>query len=296
MTQSVQIKDRLVLDMKLEMEDGNGAYVRLGYLNDPEPEEFGRQENLLALEKPCRACWWVKVVFVCLCLLLLVAAFIIWGAPFLIEKVVIPTLDWEMATFSTPVLGFLLFACMAVFPAILLPSAPCMWLAGITFGYGYGFLLIMAGTSLGMSLPYFIGSLFHEKIHRWLERWPKKAAIIRLAGEGSWFHQFRTVTLLRISPFPYIVFNYAVVATNVKYGPYICGSLVGMVPEAFITIYSGILIRSLADASHSRRFLSPQQILYNSLGICAAIAATVAVTFYSKRALQTLQSEEDVLA
>lgn len=87
MTQSVQIKDRLVLDMKLEMEDGNGAYVRLGYLNDPEPEEFGRQENLLALEKPCRACWWVKVVFVCLCLLLLVAAFIIWGAPFLIEKV-----------------------------------------------------------------------------------------------------------------------------------------------------------------------------------------------------------------
>ncbi|CAN6466507.1 unnamed protein product [Victoria cruziana] len=262
MTQSVQIKDRLVLDMKLEMEDGNGAYVRLGYLNDPEPEEFGRQENLLALEKPCRACWWVKVVFVCLCLLLLVAAFIIWGAPFLIEKVVIPTLDWEMATFSTPVLGFLLFA----------------W------------------TSLGMSLPYFIGSLFHEKIHRWLERWPKKAAIIRLAGEGSWFHQFRTVTLLRISPFPYIVFNYAVVATNVKYGPYICGSLVGMVPEAFITIYSGILIRSLADASHSRRFLSPQQILYNSLGICAAIAATVAVTFYSKRALQTLQSEEDVLA
>jgi len=74
-------------------------------------------------------------------------------------------------------------------------------------------------------------------MQRWLEKWPKKAAIVRLSGEGDWFHQFRAVTLLRISPFPYIVFNYAAVATNVKYFPYICGSLVGTVPEIFLTIY-----------------------------------------------------------
>ena len=74
-------------------------------------------------------------------------------------------------------------------------------------------------------------------MQKWLDRWPEKSAIIRLAGEGNWLHQFRAVALLRISPFPYIIFNYAVVATNVNYGPYIFGSLVGTVPEVFLTIY-----------------------------------------------------------
>lgn len=74
-------------------------------------------------------------------------------------------------------------------------------------------------------------------MQRWLENWPNKATIVRIAGEGDWFHQFRAVTLLRISPFPYLVFNYAAVATNVKFGPYICGSLVGTVPDIFLTIY-----------------------------------------------------------
>lgn len=71
----------------------------------------------------------------------------------------------------------------------------------------------------------------------WLEKWPKQAAIVRLAGEGDWFHQCRAVALIRISPFPYIIFNYSAVATNVSYFPYIFGSLVGVIPEIFITIY-----------------------------------------------------------
>ncbi|XP_077235239.1 uncharacterized protein LOC143877210 [Tasmannia lanceolata] len=282
----------LVPDTKVGMGDGNGDYVRLEYLNDSESGDFGRLE-LQSPRKVGFLCWWKKMILLCLLALVAAASFIIWGAPFLIDKVVVPVLDWETTTFSTSELGFIVFASMAVFPSLLLPSSPCMWIAGITFGYGFGFLLIMAGTSVGMSLPYFIGSFFHHRIHGWLEKWPKQAAIIRLAGEGDWFHQFRAVTLLRISPFPYIVFNYASVATNVKYGPYILGSLVGMVPEAFITIYSGILIRSLADATNGHRFLSVQQIVYNSLGFCGALAATVAVTMYSKRTLQNLQAEEE---
>ena len=75
-------------------------------------------------------------------------------------------------------------------------------------------------------------------VQGWLEKYPKKASIIRLAGEGNWFHQFRAVTLIRVSPFPYILFNYCSVATNVKYGPYITGSLIGVVPEIFVAIYT----------------------------------------------------------
>ena len=46
---------------------------------------------------------------------------------------------------------------------------------------------------------------------------------MRLAGEGNWLHQFEAVTLIRIYPFPYIIFNYAFVANNVNYSPYLLG-------------------------------------------------------------------------
>ncbi|RWR80703.1 transmembrane protein 64 isoform X1 [Cinnamomum micranthum f. kanehirae] len=295
MTYQIDIVDDTVVgEKKMKVADGNGDYVRLGYLNDVEAVGFGGQGDESRARGCCSFCWWMKAVFFCVFVLVAAACFFIWGGPFLINKVVVPVLDWEMGAFSTPVLGFLLFVSMALFPALLLPSAPSMWIAGMTFGYGYGFLLIMAATSLGMSLPYFIGSLFRRRIHKWLDRWPEKSAIIRLAGEGNWLHQFRAVALLRISPFPYIIFNYAVVATNVNYGPYIFGSLVGTVPEVFLTIYSGILIRSLADATQGHQFLSLQQIIYDAIGFCVAVAATAAVTIYAKRTLQKLQTEEEL--
>lgn len=77
----------------------------------------------------------------------------------------VPALEWMRSTFRKSILGLILFASIATFPTLLIPSSPSMWIAGITFGYGYGFLLIIGAESLGMTLPYLIGSLFHHKIH-----------------------------------------------------------------------------------------------------------------------------------
>jgi uncharacterized membrane protein YdjX (TVP38/TMEM64 family) len=191
-------------------------------------------------------------------------------------QVIAPILYWVSTTFSRSAIALICFGAIALFPSVLLPSSPFMWIAGMTFGYGYGFLIITSAMSIGMAMPYLIGSLFHCRIHvslllpscigricilidteidgklpfseilidvlvqRWLEKWPKKAAFVRLAGEGDWFHQFRAVALLRISPFPYIVFNYASVATNVKYCPYITGSMAGTIHETFLAIYRSV--------------------------------------------------------
>ncbi|XP_008803302.2 TVP38/TMEM64 family membrane protein slr0305-like [Phoenix dactylifera] len=292
MTYGVQSEDDIVvLGQKMGIGDGSGDYVKLG---DLEAGRFVGVPGQCHPKKWNSLWWWMKVVLLSLGLLAGTAAVILCVGPVIIKKVVVPILDWEMTTFSRPVLGLLLFTAIALFPALLVPSSPCMWIAGMTFGYGYGYLLIMAGTSIGMSLPFLIGSHFRHRIHRWLENWPKKAAIVRIAGEGDWFHQFRAVTLLRISPFPYLIFNYSSVATNVKYGPYICGSLIGTVPENFLTIYSGKLLQALADATNRGGFLSVEQIIYDALGFFAAIAATAAITVYAKRTLQTLQAEEEL--
>lgn len=62
-------------------------------------------------------------------------------------------------------LALIVFASLALFPILLIPSTPSMWVAGMTFGYGYGFLMIIGGVLIGASIPYFIGSLFYHRIH-----------------------------------------------------------------------------------------------------------------------------------
>ncbi|KAF9616920.1 hypothetical protein IFM89_032990 [Coptis chinensis] len=287
--------DSVVPELKLKMDDGNGDYARLRNGNIYEVEEFGGVVTS-SPRKVIPFWWWLKIVVLCIFGIALVVVIIIWVGPFILNKEVVPILDWEIATFSPQVLAVLLFFSLVLFPSILLPSTPSIWVGGISFGYGYGFLLILPGMTVGMSLPYFIGSLFRHKLQTWCEKWPEKAAFMRLAGEGDWFHQFRAVLLLRISPFPFIIYNYAAVATNVKFGPYILGSIIGVVPEIFVAIYSGILIRKLADASQGHYSLSTQQILYNGLGFCVTVAATATITVYAKRALKKLQTEEELIA
>jgi len=50
----------------------------------------------------------------------------------------------------------------------------------------------------------------------------------------------------------------------------------------------------LADATSRGGFLSAEQVFYDALGFGAALAATVAITTYAKKALQTLQAEEEL--
>ncbi|GFY94641.1 SNARE associated Golgi protein family [Actinidia rufa] len=208
------------------------------------------------------------------------------------EYVLLPIMQWEATAFGRPVLALVLVASLAFFPVVLIPSGPSMWLAGMIFGYGLGFVIIMVGTTIGMILPYLIGLLFRDRIHQWLKRWPQKAAMIRLAGEGSWFHQFKVVAIFRVSPFPYTIFNYAIVVTSMKFWPYLCGSVAGMVPEAFIYIYSGRLIRTFADVQYGNHHMTTVEIVYNVISFIVAIITTVAFTIYAKRTLNELKTVE----
>ncbi|CAK9135945.1 unnamed protein product [Ilex paraguariensis] len=287
--------------LNLRIGDTNGDYyVKLkgseeGFHGGDDGGAACSSSGMMSSSRWCSLWWWAKLVLLFSFLGVLAAVFLKWVGPFFMDKEIIPIINWEKATFSTPVLGLLIFVSVALFPTFLLPSSPSMWVAGMTFGYGFGFLLIMGGVAIGISLPYFIGSLFHHKIQGWIERYPKNASAIRLAGEGNWFNQLRAVALIRISPFPYIIYNYCAVATNVRYAPYLFGSLMGMVPEIFLTIYTGILIQTLADASHDRHSLSAPQIIFNVFGFGLTVITTVIVTTYAKSRLKELQKDEELL-
>ncbi|KAL8541896.1 hypothetical protein ACS0TY_002952 [Phlomoides rotata] len=268
----------------------DSEYVRLVMPNElkvpdapAEPQTQSRRRSLI---------WWIKAIIWSVITIILLLVFVKYGVPFLVEKVLFPLLHWEATAFGRPVLALILVASLALFPVFLIPSGPSMWLAGMMFGYGWGFVIIMVGTTVGMVLPYLIGLIFRDRIHQWLKRWPQKAAMIRLAGEGSWFHQFKVVALFRVSPFPYTIFNYAIVVTSMRFWPYLWGSITGMIPEAFIYIYSGRLIRTLADVQYSNQHLTPVEIIYNVISFIIAIITTVAFTIYARRTLDDLKAVE----
>ncbi|XP_009775329.1 uncharacterized protein LOC107827372 isoform X1 [Nicotiana tabacum] len=269
----------------------DSEYVRLVIRNERTSEVETSQSQSLSRRESI--IWWIKAIIGCIFTVIILLVFIKWGAPFLFQKILIPILQWEATTFGRPVLALVIVASLALFPVFLIPSGPSMWLAGMIFGYGLGFVIIMAGTTVGMTLPYFVGLLFRDRIHQWLKRWPQKAAMIRLVGEGSWFHQFRVVAVFRISPFPYTIFNYAVVVTKMRFWPYFCGSIAGMIPESFIYIYSGRLMRTFADVQYGNHHLTRVEIVYNVISFIIAVIIIVAFTVYAKRTLSQLENEEE---
>ncbi|XP_019423622.1 PREDICTED: transmembrane protein 64-like [Lupinus angustifolius] len=273
----------------------NGDYVKLMW----DPLVSQPESTVVEFSPAARRAsfwYWVKVVASLICLILLAFVGFKWVGPFFIEKVIIPLMNWVRNTFTIPELAILVVASVALFPTILLPSSPSMWLAGMTFGYGFGFLLITSAVAVGVSLPFFIGSVFlHHKIEGWLEKYPKRASILRAAGGGNWFHQFKAVVLIRISPFPYILYNYCSVATNVKYGPYLLGSLVGMLPDIVLSIYTGSFLQTVADASHKKHNLSAMEIIVNIVGFCITVGTIIFITIYAKRRLKELEKEDELL-
>lgn len=213
--------------------------------------------------------------------------------PIFITKEVIPIINWLTKTFSHPVLAAILFAAFSLFPTLILPTTPVKWVAGMAFGYGIGLLLILAGLAVGVSLPYLIGNYFFlHKIKGWLDKHPEYATIVRLAGDGDWFHQFRAIVLIRVAPFPFLVFNYTAASTGVKYGPYLAGTLLGMLPDIFVAIYSGILIRKVAEAMEEHSPVSRLQIVLDGIGFCLTVIAAIIIGVYAKRKLEQLQERE----
>nr|AFK35559.1 unknown [Lotus japonicus] len=158
--------------------EGDGDYVKL---------RWGTQDSQseVALPSPpprgaAKLWFWVKLVASFLCLGLLAFIVFQWVGPFFIEKVIIPITNWERNRFSPSELAVMLFGSIALFPTLLLPSSPSMWMAGMLFGYVLGFMLIISAAAVGVSLPFFIGSIFHRKIERVVRKVSKESFCFKI--------------------------------------------------------------------------------------------------------------------
>ncbi|KAD0780427.1 hypothetical protein E3N88_43726 [Mikania micrantha] len=286
MPASEEIAKRVASNETVHFATEDGEFERLVISDEVKVEGDLLQPQIERCNRSWK--WWIKAVTLSIFTILVSIFLMKWGVPFVFEKMLLPMMQWEAETFGRPVLAVILVASLALFPVIFLPSGPSMWLAGMMFGYGLGFIIIMVGTTIGMVLPYVIGLFFRDHIHQWLKKWPQTGAMVRMAGEGDWFHQFRMVALFRISPFPYTIFNYAIVVTSIMFWPYLWGSIAGMIPEAFIYIYSGRLLRTFANMKYGDHKMTPLEIIYNAISFIIAAVMTVCFTIYNQRILASI--------
>lgn len=87
--------------------------------------------------------------------------------------------------------------------------------------------------------------LISSKVSKYTEKISNWKAINRALSKGS----FRVITLLRVSPlFPFSISNYIYGLTQIKFGDYVAGSLIGMLPGTLWYVTVGKFGRSVLEA------------------------------------------------
>ncbi len=120
---------------------------------------------------------------------------------------------------------------------------------GVMFPFPVALLLNMLGAAIMVTAPYFVGRSLGAPVARRLRaKYPKLNKIdgLRL-GKG-----FLTAMFLRVASTPLTIASIYMGATDMSFGPYLAGSLVGLIP----VMASYALMGMAADDPSSPEFLA----------------------------------------
>lgn len=139
----------------------------------------------------------------------------------------------------------LIFIILYTVGTIFIPSTPFMTIAGILFGFKYGFIYAIIGGFLSSIIVFIISrKLGKERVesileHKYLK--PLGKYNERLGSGGAW-----DLILLRMAPImPFNVLNILMGVSRIKTGDYIIGTVLGLTPSIIITVYFGDFITKI---------------------------------------------------
>jgi uncharacterized membrane protein YdjX (TVP38/TMEM64 family) len=183
------------------------------------------------------------------------------------------------------VLGYVV-ATVGLVPGSLLTLA-----AGAIFGLLHGTVYALTGATLGAAAAFLVSRhLARPGVERWLGGDGRFERIDRaVEREGR-----RVVLLLRLSPaFPFILLNYALGLTRVRFVDFLVGSA-GMLPGTLLYVYYGRVIGDIAAlAAGETAERGAAHYLVLALGLLATVAATLVITRLARRALREAALEPE---
>ena len=150
-------------------------------------------------------------------------------------------------------------------PLVPLPASLMTATGGLAFGPWWGTLAALAGATLRACSQFVVARLFgREAVAKLLKG--KAALLDQQIGERG----FRTVFLIRLIPnFPFDVQNYGLGFSQVRFGPYVLATALGIIPGCFAFVYLG---DSLTD---------PKQIWKLGLAIALIVGLMLAQRAWS---------------
>lgn len=179
----------------------------------------------------------------------------------------------------------------AVATVALIPGSLMTMAGGVLFGLGWGTVYAWVGASLGSVLAFLVGRyLARGAVEAKLADNERFAVIDRaVAKEGT-----KVVFLVRLVPFfPFVWLNYGFGLTRVRLWQFVVGGL-GMLPGAFLYVYYGKAIGSLARLAEGDRPESGwEQWAFLGLGLVAAVAVTTLITRRARDELAQVTAEVD---
>ena len=196
----------------------------------------------------------------------------------------IQSADWAQAHPRIAWAGFILAYILAA--VFMVPGSILTLAAGVLFGVALGVALVSLAATLGACCAFLVGRfLTRDWVESRLEAMPRFRALDRAVARRGWL----IVLLARLSVvIPYNLLNYALGLTNVRFGAYLFGTLVGMQPAIFLYVYLGSVAGSLASLEQTGAPLIPQ-----SLFITGLIVTAILILVIARLTARALRSELD---
>ena len=173
---------------------------------------------------------------------------------------------------------------------LFLPGSILTLGAGFAYGVVKGTAVVWVGANVGAALAFVLGrTLARDWIAAKVTSSGRFAAIDRAVGRQG----FKIVLLTRLSPvFPFNLLNYAYGLTRVKFGDYVLGSLIGMLPGTVMYVYLGSLITSITELAAGQTSGGVAQQAFYFVGLGITVAVTLYVTRVARRALAQVTGED----
>lgn len=139
--------------------------------------------------------------------------------------------------------GLLFVLVMALVVLLLVPGVLFTTGAGFLFGPVAGTAYVVVGTTTGAAAAFLIA---RHALGSRARRWLRGHARVRALSAGVAAQGWKAVLLTRLIPFfPAKAANYAFGLTEVRFGEYVLGTFVGIIPFSLHNAYLGSLAADL---------------------------------------------------
>jgi uncharacterized membrane protein YdjX (TVP38/TMEM64 family) len=178
-----------------------------------------------------------KIVFIFFITSLVIGAlsYYIWGDEISLSEI-------QNITRSFGIWAPTVFLFLFVVGSIFIPSTPLMALSGILFGLKYGFIYSIIGATISSIITFYIGRFFGKV---WAESILEKKYLSKINEYNKKLEHgaiWDLIIFRNIPIMPFNVLNILMSISRIKSSDYIIGTVIGLIPSNFLSVYIGTVI------------------------------------------------------